>query len=38
MLRKDRALAEFAALMTLKKKLDVLWGAEEDDTLSNRET
>jgi transposase-like protein len=29
--RKDKALAEMAALMTLKKKADAIWGDEEDD-------
>ena len=31
-LRKDRALAELAALVALKKKLDVLWGDEDEST------
>jgi len=30
--RKDRALAEVTALLALKKKVDMLWGDEEDDT------
>ena len=30
--RKDKALAEVTALLTLKKKADLLWGVEEDDT------
>jgi transposase len=30
--RKDKALAETAALLVLKKKMAVLWGAEDDDT------
>lgn len=30
--RKEKALAELAALLTLKKKLDALWGDEDDDT------
>jgi transposase len=30
--RKDKALAETAALLVLKKKLAVLWGDEDDDT------
>lgn len=30
--RKDKALAEAAALLVLKKKLAVLWGDEDDDT------
>jgi hypothetical protein len=29
--RKEKALAEMAALLTLKKKADVLWGDREDD-------
>ncbi len=29
--RKDKALAEVSALLILKKKADLLWGAEEDD-------
>lgn len=29
--RKDKALAEFAALVALKKKADALWGESEDD-------
>ncbi len=29
--RKDKALAEFAALVALKKKADALWGDSEDD-------
>ena len=28
--RKDKALAEVSALLILKKKVDLLWGAEED--------
>ena len=32
LLRKDRALAEVTALLALKKKLDSLLGAEDDDT------
>jgi transposase-like protein len=31
-LRKDKALAEAAALIVLKKKADALWGVEDDDT------
>jgi transposase len=31
--RKDKALAETAALLVLKKKLAVLWGDEDDDTV-----
>lgn len=30
--RKDKALAETAALLVLKKKLAALWGEEDDDT------
>jgi transposase len=30
--RKDKALAEAAALIVLKKKVHALWGAEDDDT------
>lgn len=30
-LRKDKALAEAAALLILKKKADLLWGLEEDE-------
>jgi len=30
--RKEKALAEAAALLILKKKADLLWGAEDDDT------
>lgn len=29
--KKDKALAEMAALYTLKKKAEALWGVEEDD-------
>jgi len=29
--RKEKALAEMAALMALKKKADALWGDREDD-------
>jgi hypothetical protein len=29
--RKEKALAEMAALMTLKKKADAYWGVEEDE-------
>jgi len=32
LLRKDKALAEAAALIVLKKKADALWGDGEDDT------
>jgi hypothetical protein len=30
--RKDRALAETAALLALKKKVQAIWGDEDDDT------
>jgi transposase len=30
--RKDKALAETAALLVLKKKMSLLWGDEDDDT------
>lgn len=30
--RKDKALAETAALLVLKKKMQLLWGEEDDDT------
>lgn len=36
LLRKDRALAEAAALLVLQKKVQELWGDEDDDT--KRET
>ena len=29
--RKEKALAEMAALLTLKKKADAIWGDKEDD-------
>ena len=29
--KKEKALAELAALYTLKKKADAIWGAKEDD-------
>lgn len=32
LLRKDRALAEVTALLALKKKLEAIWGDEDDDT------
>jgi transposase-like protein len=32
LLRKDRALAELAALVALKKKLELLWGDEDEST------
>jgi hypothetical protein len=30
--RKDKALAEAAALLILKKKADAIWGGVDDDT------
>lgn len=38
LLRKDRALAEVTALLALKKKLNALWGEEDGDTSSKKET
>ena len=32
LLRKDKALAEAAALLVLKKKVQAIWGDEDDDT------
>jgi hypothetical protein len=32
LVRKDKALAETAALLVLKKKMDQYWGDEDDDT------
>jgi transposase-like protein len=32
LLRKDKALAELAALVALKKKLETLWGDEDEST------
>jgi transposase-like protein len=32
LLRKDKALAELAALVALKKKLELLWGDEDEST------
>jgi hypothetical protein len=34
LLRKDKALAETAALLVLKKKAQAIWGDEDDDTTS----
>jgi transposase len=31
--RKDKALAEASALLVLKKKVQAIWGAEDDDTV-----
>ena len=36
--RKDKALAETAALLVLRKKADALWGDEDDDTDDKSET
>ena len=36
--RKEKALAEMAALITLQKKVRAIWGAEEDDTSTGSET
>jgi len=38
LLRKDRALAEVAALLALKKKAEAIWGDEDDDTLTKNAT
>lgn len=38
LLRKDRALAEVAALLALKKKVQEIWGDEGDDTRPRSET
>jgi transposase len=38
LLRKDKALAELAALVTLKKKLAALWGDEDENTPTRKET
>lgn len=35
--RKDKALAEAAALLVLQKKVQALWGAEDDDTNRSNE-
>jgi hypothetical protein len=32
LLRKEKALAETAALLVLKRKLDAIWGDEDDGT------
>ena len=34
--RKDKALAETAALLVLKKKVQEIWGDEDDDTTPRR--
>jgi transposase len=36
--RKDKALAETAALLVLRKKAEALWGDEDDDTAEKSET
>ena len=36
--RKEKALAEAAALLVLRKKLNALWAAEDDDTKDGNET
>ncbi len=36
--RKDKALAEVTALLVLKKKLEAIWGDEDDDTATKRGT
>jgi transposase-like protein len=36
--RKDKALAEVTALLALKKKVEMLWGDEEDDTVTQNDT
>lgn len=38
LLRKDRALAEMAALIALKKKLELLWGDEDESTPRRNES
>jgi transposase len=38
LLRKDRALAEVTALLALKKKVQELWGDEDDDTTTRKGT
>jgi transposase-like protein len=38
LLRKDRALAEVAALLTLKKKAQAIWGDEDDGTTTKSGT
>lgn len=35
--RKEKALAEVSALLVLKKKVDALWGGEDDDTTERSE-
>jgi len=36
--RKDKALAEVTAILTLKKRMQELWGDEDDDTDSRNES
>jgi len=36
--RKDKALAEVTALLVLKKKIEAIWGDEDDNTPTKRET
>jgi hypothetical protein len=38
LLRKDRALAEVTALLALKKKVQAIWGDEDDDTPTKNAT
>ena len=38
LLRKEKALAEVAALLVLKKKAEEIWGDEDDDTTTKNET
>jgi transposase-like protein len=38
LLRKEKALAEVAALLTLKKKAEEIWGAGDDDTTTRHGT
>ena len=38
LLRKDKALAEVTALLVLKKKIQEIWGDEDDDTDTRKET
>lgn len=36
--RKDKALAEVAALLALKKRVEEIWGDRDDDTITRNET
>jgi len=36
--RKDKALAEVTALLVLKKKIEAIWGDEDDNIPTKRET